>query len=421
MTLVFPDSSGSGPVREEPFMSILIPTRDRAELLRDALDSIFAQTDGDFEVIVADNASSDQTGIVAGAYGDRRIRISRSDRALGVTENWTRALEASRGRFVIMLGDDDALLPTYVARIRELSKEFPNAEVIYHGTWLYAAPGVDPSKPGGYMHTNSSAEFLRSATSPAPLSHSTRTRMVGGALDFRCRYGFNMQFVALRRSYVARTAEAGPLFVSEFPDYFAMNAAFLTAYEVLAVPEDLAVIGVSRKSYGFYHLNRREDEGREFLQGSEQSEPEVGGLAEMPGSYINAGWLSAMVALEERYGERLPRSASRGRYCWLQAVTTYRAVYWDGIGDRRDIEVVDTYLSPLRRLACRAVFGVGRLVGRLLPQRIRISVLGATSNLLSRQFPLWAPEIHDGFPSMGEAIAWASQRGEPCGHRSAER
>jgi len=402
------DDAVRPPAREELFLSILIPTRERAELLRDALDSVLAQTDGDFEVIVADNASTDDTVAVARGYGDERIRITTSETSLGVTDNWNRALDASCGKFVIMLGDDDALLPDYVARLRALSLEYPNADVVYHGAWVHAAPGVDPSKPLGYIHTASSAEFLRDTRSPQILSRAMRLRMVDGALDFRLRYGFNMQFVALRRSYIDSASADGSLFNSEFPDYFAMNAAFLTADEVLAVPEDLVIIGVSRKSYGFYHLNKREAEGRAFLQGSDESLPTVGNLAVMPGSYINGGWLSAMLALQERFGSTLPRLANQRRYCWLQAIVTFRAVYWENVGDCRDIEVVDTYLSVTQRWACHAIFISGRIIGRILPSRIRRSVWGVTSNLMARQFPVWAPEMHDGFASMDSAIKWAT-------------
>ena len=70
----------------------------------------------------------------AGATGDR---------------NWNNALAAAEGEYLIMLGDDDALLSNYFATIRRLVATFSQPDVIYHSAMLYAFPSVLPDAPEG--------------------------------------------------------------------------------------------------------------------------------------------------------------------------------------------------------------------------------------------------------------------------------
>jgi len=58
----------------EPIVSVCIPTYNRAAMLKNAMDSVLAQTFGDFELIVSDNASSDGTEALVRSYRDERIR-----------------------------------------------------------------------------------------------------------------------------------------------------------------------------------------------------------------------------------------------------------------------------------------------------------------------------------------------------------
>src|SRR5688500_5173934 len=94
-----------------PRFSIIIPTRNRAHLLQYALQTAVAQTFDDFEVLVCDNNSQDETPSVARGYCDGRVRYVRTDRTLPMPDNWEFALAQSRGEHVTYLPDDDALHP----------------------------------------------------------------------------------------------------------------------------------------------------------------------------------------------------------------------------------------------------------------------------------------------------------------------
>ncbi|WP_119834215.1 glycosyltransferase family 2 protein [Azospirillum cavernae] len=103
-----------------PTFSVIIPTRNRARTLREAIPTVLAQTDGDLEVIVQDNASPDDTRAVVLSFDDPRIVYRRSDHPLSMHDNWAAALEAARGEWIIVIGDDDALLPDACAQAKKI-------------------------------------------------------------------------------------------------------------------------------------------------------------------------------------------------------------------------------------------------------------------------------------------------------------
>src|SRR4029078_1491335 len=97
--------------------SVLLPTRDRLELAKDAIQTARWQSYSDWELIVADNCSSSDVREYVESLSDPRIVYIRSDKPVSVTENWNRALNASSGDYVIVLGDDDGLVPDYFYRL----------------------------------------------------------------------------------------------------------------------------------------------------------------------------------------------------------------------------------------------------------------------------------------------------------------
>src|SRR5262244_3089429 len=86
-----------------PTVSVCIPTYNRAKLLRQAIGSVLEQTFQDFEIIVYDNASTDDTAAVAESFSEERIRYFRNTRNLGHRENWKRCFRAARGDYIAAL------------------------------------------------------------------------------------------------------------------------------------------------------------------------------------------------------------------------------------------------------------------------------------------------------------------------------
>lgn len=100
----------------DPVISVILATRDRAALLREAIGSVLAQTRRDFELIVVDDGSEEDTSAVARAFADPRVRfLPRPRRGLGAALN--AGLEAARGRFIARNDSDDVWLPDLLATL----------------------------------------------------------------------------------------------------------------------------------------------------------------------------------------------------------------------------------------------------------------------------------------------------------------
>jgi Glycosyl transferase family 2 len=109
----------------EPLVSVGIPTFNRAAKLARAADSVLAQTLADIELVISDNASSDDTESICRALAERdaRVRYLRSHVNRGPTANFNALFEELRGDHVMLLSDDDWLDNDYVAEcLAELNR-----------------------------------------------------------------------------------------------------------------------------------------------------------------------------------------------------------------------------------------------------------------------------------------------------------
>jgi glycosyltransferase involved in cell wall biosynthesis len=100
-----------------PRFSVLIPTYNRAAYLPAALQSVFAQTCRDYELIVVDDGSSDDTPDLLAQYGDRLHLIRQPNRGPGAARN--RGLAEARGEYAVFLDSDDLLLPWALQRLEQ--------------------------------------------------------------------------------------------------------------------------------------------------------------------------------------------------------------------------------------------------------------------------------------------------------------
>src|SRR5437870_4317234 len=96
-----------------PLVSILVPSYNGAAYLREALDSILAQTYPNLEVILLDDASTDATPTIAASYGDRIVYV-RQPANLGIYDNVNVGIERARGTFIATYHADDIYLPEMV-------------------------------------------------------------------------------------------------------------------------------------------------------------------------------------------------------------------------------------------------------------------------------------------------------------------
>jgi glycosyltransferase involved in cell wall biosynthesis len=105
-------------------LTVGIPTFNRAELLREAIASVLAQTFTAFRLVVSDNASDDNTPEVVRSFGDERIDYVRSERNVGAIGNLNRLIELTDTEFLVLLPDDDLLYPDHLQAAVELLERY---------------------------------------------------------------------------------------------------------------------------------------------------------------------------------------------------------------------------------------------------------------------------------------------------------
>jgi glycosyltransferase involved in cell wall biosynthesis len=114
-----------------PRITICIPTYNRSNWLRSALQSVLEQGYQDFGVIVSDNASEDDTCLIVKSFDDPRIQYIRRDRNYGAFDNINFVVAQARTEFVVLLPDDDALLPGGLRRAIDVLDRYPNVGYVH--------------------------------------------------------------------------------------------------------------------------------------------------------------------------------------------------------------------------------------------------------------------------------------------------
>lgn len=94
-----------------PLVSIAIPTYKGAAYLPAAIESVLGQSFRDFELLIVDDHSPDETAAIVEGYTDPRIRYLRNETNLGPEGNWNRCLAEAKGLYFKLLPHDDLLLP----------------------------------------------------------------------------------------------------------------------------------------------------------------------------------------------------------------------------------------------------------------------------------------------------------------------
>lgn len=112
------------PAKEPPIFSVILPTRDRADMLRRAVSSVCRQSFQSFELIVVDDGSKESCRV--DLPKDRRIRLIRNPSSLGVAQARNVGIDAARGTFISFLDDDDEYLSSFLSSTYTTLKDAPD-------------------------------------------------------------------------------------------------------------------------------------------------------------------------------------------------------------------------------------------------------------------------------------------------------
>lgn len=196
-----------------PLFSVITATRERPEDLRQAIASVLAQPFPDFEMVVADDASKDDSAArVVAAFRDPRIRLLRLEAPRGPAGARNAAIAEAKGSLLAILDDDDWMLPARLALTAERFARRPELALVA-GAYLAVDAG------GRVLATvrppSDEARLRRILPFHNPICHSTTTvraellRALGGFREaLRYSHDYDM---------ILRVAEKGPIEVIDEP------------------------------------------------------------------------------------------------------------------------------------------------------------------------------------------------------------
>ena len=196
------DASG----KDAPVVSVIMNCLNGEQYLREALDSVVAQTYPDWEVIFWDNASRDASGAIAKGYGER-VRYFRGETTVPLGQARNLAIAEARGRYLAILDCDDVWLPEKLERQVPLLERDQSVGLVYADCFFINAVGqtlgtffqrVPPPAGDPYRALLTGPNFT---PGPTVLMRADAVRKAGGFhAEFRYVESYDL-FVRLARVY----------------------------------------------------------------------------------------------------------------------------------------------------------------------------------------------------------------------------
>ncbi len=223
-----------------PLFSIVIPTFNRSSLFPLAVRSLLAQTFEDFEVIVSDNSSDDDTPAVVRQFKDPRVKYARTPKHFVIADSWEFARRQATGRLVIALSDDDALVDTALERFAaEASRH--DADFLFSAVARYRSP----SFPGSEKNTVECPPFTGSARVV------TVEEFVGPLYRFQPAFDMHPSaFVFSHATADMIAGRTGRFFWTNGVEFSAWPMAAVFAKRIVYIDAPLTLLGRTGKSWG---------------------------------------------------------------------------------------------------------------------------------------------------------------------------
>lgn len=124
-----------------PKVSVVMAVYNGARYIREAIDSIFAQTFSAFEFIIVDDGSVDNTPCILATYSDPRLIVISNGRNIGLTRSLNRGIRASRGEYIARQDADDASFPERLERQVQFLESHPEVGLVGTGAQWVDAQG----------------------------------------------------------------------------------------------------------------------------------------------------------------------------------------------------------------------------------------------------------------------------------------
>jgi glycosyltransferase involved in cell wall biosynthesis len=235
----------------EPKVTVVIPTRERSDVLKETLRTVTAQDYSNLDIIVSDNFSADDTEAVVSDANDARVRYINTGKRLSMSHNWEFALSSvDDAGWVTIIGDDDGLLPD---SLRKLAEIIHSTDVLAVRSSLcnYRWPSSNNTHPvamevplGSGLELRRSSEWL--------------ARVLSGDAPYpQLPMLYNGGFVSMAVLKEIK-AQSGAFYKSCIPDVYSAVAISSVIDRYAYSREPLAISGMSRHSIGRSQFDKKD-------------------------------------------------------------------------------------------------------------------------------------------------------------------
>jgi glycosyltransferase involved in cell wall biosynthesis len=180
-----------------PLISVVIPTRNRAHYLGEAIESVLTQSYRHLDIIVVDDGSTDHTTDIVAGFGDRVRFLQQDNRGTGAARN--AGISQAAGEFLAFLDDDDIWNEEKLVRQMRVFEAAPGTDAVYGHMEQFVSPELNDEHRARFRHL--AGQVIPSPISPAMLIRRASFDRVG-LFDESLPIGLEMD-------WYARLCEAG--------------------------------------------------------------------------------------------------------------------------------------------------------------------------------------------------------------------
>jgi len=234
-----------------PFLSIVIPTRQRHETLNYTLQTILQQDFKDYEIIVSDNNSTCETRKVVECIGSKKIKYLRSDVDLSLSDSWELAISEARGEYVTIIADNDGFIDGSLRFLKNLIHLHQNPKLISLVKNTYNWPCLNSlNKNILYFYKNPSLKII---DGKQLMKHVVEDN----SKFFQLPMIYNA--IVHKSLIVAMKKPTGRVFNSVTPDVYSGFCLAYLSKRYLHLTQPLTIAGNSAKSLGVNYTTNHTD------------------------------------------------------------------------------------------------------------------------------------------------------------------
>ena len=232
-----------------PLISVIIPTRERADTLRYTIASALDNKNTDYEVVISDNASTDNTLHVSDMFADKRVRYFNTGERVSMCDNYEFALSNCRGEYIVIIGDDDAVIPGALDRLVAEVRLSSTPSIYMWPLHIYDWPVGGNSAKVAYLAPNQQSIEVNLK------SKALRTMSLGGWRYYELPSPYHS--LIPRQLLENIRLRTGRVFHSTQPDVFTAMALPAFADCAILLSSPVTFHGRSARSNGIGFVDRR--------------------------------------------------------------------------------------------------------------------------------------------------------------------